>query len=47
MHDDADSESFIRGGPNQTWQLFLVDEGRDDPNTTKSGPPLAHQRNAI
>ena len=25
----------------------LVDEGRDDPNTTKSGQLLAHQRNAI
>ena len=25
---------------------FLVDEGREDPNTTIRGPSLAHQRNA-
>ena len=34
-----------RGGPTLT--LFLVDEGRDDPNTTKSGPSSVHMRNAI
>ena len=27
--------------------FFLVDEGREDPNTTISGPSLAQQRNAI
>ena len=27
--------------------FFLVDEVRDDPNTTISGPTLARQRNAI
>ena len=27
--------------------IFLVDGGRDDPNTTKSGPSSALQRNAI
>ena len=27
--------------------FFLVDEGREDPNTTISGPSLAHQRSAI
>ena len=27
-------------------QFFLVDEGREDPNTTKSGPSSAHQQNA-
>ena len=27
--------------------FFLVDEGREDPNTTISGPSLARQRNAI
>ena len=28
--------------------FFLVDEGREDPNTSKSGPlSSAHQRNAI
>ena len=38
-------ESFVRGGPTLTF--FLVDEGRKDPNTTKSGPSLARQQNAI
>ena len=27
--------------------VFLVDEGREDPNTTVSGPSLARQQNAI
>ena len=27
--------------------FFLVDEGREDPNTTKSGPSSANQRNDI
>ena len=27
--------------------LFLVDEGREDPNTTISGPSLARQRMAF
>ena len=27
--------------------FFLVDEGWEDPNTTKSGPSSARQRNAI
>ena len=27
--------------------FFLVDEGREDPNTTKSGPSSTSQRNAI
>ena len=33
----------------QLWQRFfsLVDEGREDPNTTISGLLLARQRNAI
>ena len=26
---------------------FLVDEGKDDPNTTISGPSWARQQNAI
>ena len=30
----ADPESFVRVGPT----FFLVDEGREDPNTTISGP---------
>ena len=35
----ADPESFANG-------VFFVDEGRDDPNTTISGPTSARQRNA-
>ena len=27
--------------------FFLVYEGREDPNTTLSGPSLARQRNAV
>ena len=38
-------ESFARGGP--TLKTFLVEEGTEDPNTTKSGPLSAHQQNAI
>ena len=30
-----------------TLTTFLVDEGIEDPNTTKSGPSSAHQQNAI
>ena len=38
----ADPESFVRGGPTLTTVFFfLVDEERDDPNTTISGPSLA------
>ena len=40
----ADPESYVRGGPTFT---FLVDEGREDQNTTRGGPSLARQRNAI
>ena len=29
-------ESFVRGV--QIWQRFLFDEGRENPNTTTSGP---------
>ena len=43
--------SFVREGPTLTsffsFLFFLVDEGREDPNTTKSGPLSAHQRNAF
>ena len=42
----ADPESFASGGPTLTF-FSLVDEGREDPNTTLSGPSLARQRNAI
>ena len=44
-----DPESFVRGGSTLTeFYLFvLVDEGREDPNTTISWPSSACQRNAI
>ena len=41
-----DPENIFRGGPTLT-MFFLVDEGREDPNTTIRGPSLASQRNAI
>ena len=40
-----DPESFARGGGG--YLFFLLDEGREDPNTTKSGPSSARQRNTI
>ena len=43
----ADPESFFRVGPTWTTVLFLVNEKREDPNTTISGPSPARQRNAI
>ena len=46
----SDPESFVRGGPTLIsffFLFFLVDEGRLDPNATKSGQSLARQRNAI
>ena len=33
-------------GPTLT-NFFIVDEGREDPNSTKSGPSSARQRSAI
>ena len=39
----ADQESFVMGGP----KLLFFDEGREDPNNTKSGPSSARQRNAM
>ena len=46
----ADPESLFRGGPTSTMffiYFLLVDEGRDDPKTTKIEPSSFHQRNAI
>ena len=43
----ADPESFVRGDPTLTTFFFKVDEGREDPSPTLSGPSSAHQRNAI
>ena len=40
----ADPESYVRGGPTLT-TVFLVDEGREDQNTTISGPSPVRQRN--
>ena len=42
----ADPESFVRGGPNFI-KTFLVDRGKEDPNTAINGPSSARQRNAI
>ena len=46
----ADPESLVRDS-GQLWQrflfVFLVDEGRVDPNITISGSSPARQRNAI
>ena len=46
----ADPESFVRGGPTLTGFFlffFLVDEGREDPNTTISEPSSSCQQNGI
>ena len=45
----ADPDSFVRGGPTLTTFccVFLVDEGRENPNTTISGSLSTRQRNAI
>ena len=43
----ADPERFFRGGPALTSLFFVVDEGREDSNTTICGPSSARQRNAI
>ena len=41
-------ESFIKGCPTSNFDnFFVVDEGREDPNTTISGPSSARQRNTI
>ena len=44
------SRKFSQRGPNLTtffFLSFLVDDGREDPNTTKSGPLSNRQQNAI
>ena len=43
----AEPDSFIRGGPTLTTFFLPVDEGRDDPITTKCGPLSVRQRNVI
>ena len=42
-----DPESFARVGPTLTTFFFLVDEGRDDPNTTIRGPTSARQQTPL
>ena len=45
LHPSVDLESFVRGGPTLTFFFvclffrffFFFDEGREDPNTTKTG----------
>ena len=39
------SRKFCQRG--SKFDFFLVDDGREDPNTTISGPSLACQQNAI
>ena len=43
-HTCADPESFAKGGPTLT---IFFDEGKEDPSSTKSGPPSARQQNPI
>ena len=43
-HPCADPESFVKGGLNLKSFFFLAAEGREDPNTTLSGPSLACQQ---
>ena len=40
----TDPEKFVRGGPTLTTFFLTVDEGREDPSTTLSGPSSARQR---
>ena len=40
------SRKFCQRGSNYD-KFFLVNEGREDPNTTNSGPSSARQQNAI
>ena len=38
---------YVKGDPTLTTFVFKVDEGREDPSPTLSGPSSARQRNAI
>ena len=47
-HDSCvDPEGFVRGDPTLTTFVFKVDDRREDPSPTSSGPSSARQRNAI
>ena len=41
IKDMCGSRKFVRRGPNLTTIFYIVDEGRDDPHTIKSGPSSA------
>ena len=41
------SRKFCQRGSNFDGFFFLVDEGRENPSTTMSGPSSANQKNAI
>ena len=45
----AEPETLARGGPTLTtfFLSFFFDEGKEDTNSTKSGPSTARQQNAI
>ena len=43
----TDPESFAIGDPTLPTVFFIVDEGRDEPNTTISGPASAHQQTPL
>ena len=51
MYLMRDPESYVSGGPTLTFIFnfffLLVDEGREDLNTTISGPSSACHRNPI
>ena len=46
-HACADPENFARGDPARLLTTFFVGEGREHPNTTKSGTSSAHQQKLI
>ena len=50
LYDDSvimrGSRKYCQRGSNSN-NFFLVDEGREDPNSAKSGPSSARQRNGI
>ena len=43
----ADPENFVRGGSNSDNVFLYFGVQKEDPNTTKIGPSLAHRRNVI
>ena len=48
IKNDYPARKFCPGGGGSNFDnIFLVDDGREDPNTTISGRSLACQRNTI